>query len=73
MRLPAISGAKAVRGLEKLGFRVLRQRGSHVILRRDDPPAQVVVPLHRTLDRGTLAAILRLAKVSRCEFVRALR
>ena len=55
--------------LEKAGFYFRRQTGSHVILRRDDPFAQVVVPDHRVLDRGTLRAIIRQAGLSVDEFV----
>ena len=58
-KLPSVSGRDAVRVLQKLGFRVVRQHGSHIILRRDDPFAQTVVPDHRELDRGTLRAVLR--------------
>jgi predicted RNA binding protein YcfA (HicA-like mRNA interferase family) len=41
-------------------------------MRRDDPFAQVVVPDHKELDRGTLRAILRGAGVSAEEFVASL-
>ena len=44
--------------LKKAGFRVRRQKGSHII-RRDEPFAQVVVPDHKELDRGTLRAIIK--------------
>ena len=46
-----------------------RQEGSHIVLRRDNPPAQVVVPNHQELDRGTLRAIIRQAGLSIDEFV----
>jgi len=42
-------------------------------LRRDDPFAQVVVPDHKELDRGTLRAIIRQAGLSVDEFARLLR
>jgi predicted RNA binding protein YcfA (HicA-like mRNA interferase family) len=58
-KLPQVSGPELVRALEKLGFSVRRQHGSHIIMRRDDPYAQTVVPNHRQIDRGTLRAILR--------------
>jgi predicted RNA binding protein YcfA (HicA-like mRNA interferase family) len=58
-KLPQVSGADVVRALGKLGFTIRRQHGSHIILRRDDPFAQTVVPEHRQIDRGTLRAILR--------------
>ena len=72
-KLPCISGREAVRTLEKLGFRVARQHGSHIILRREEPFAQTVVPDHRELDRGTLRAILRQTEISVEEFIRVLR
>jgi len=53
-KLPLVSGAQAVRALQKAGFTVRRQHVSHIILRRDNPFAQTVVPNHRELDRGTL-------------------
>ena len=59
MRLPrSLSGAEVERALQRAGFYRRRQRGSHIIMRRDDPFAQVVVPAHRNLDTGTLATIL---------------
>lgn len=44
----------------------------HIILRRDVPFAQTVVPAHRELDRGTLRAIFRQIDLSVEEFVRLL-
>ncbi len=56
-----LSGRALVRALEKVGFVVKRQRGSHIILRRADPPARVVVPDHKALRVGTLRSILNAA------------
>jgi len=53
-RLPKISGRECVKALETVGFCFKRQEGSHMIVRRDTPFAQVVVPDHKELDRGTL-------------------
>jgi predicted RNA binding protein YcfA (HicA-like mRNA interferase family) len=58
-KLPQLSGPDLVRTLQKVGFTVRRQHGSHIIMRRDDPFAQTVVPNHRQIDRGMLRAILR--------------
>jgi predicted RNA binding protein YcfA (HicA-like mRNA interferase family) len=66
--LPAISGGECVKALAKVGFYVKRRHGSHLILRRDDPFAQVVVPDHKELDRGTLRAIIRRAGMGVDEF-----
>lgn len=41
-----------------------------MILRRQEPFAQVVVPDHEVLDRGTLRAILRQADIGVEEFLR---
>ena len=71
-KLPRISGRECVKALEKTGFHFKRQEGSHIILRRDDPFAQIVIPDHKELDRGTLRAILRHAGVSVDEFARLL-
>jgi predicted RNA binding protein YcfA (HicA-like mRNA interferase family) len=68
-RLPVVSGQDCVRALERAGFYLKRQTGSHLILRRDDPFAQVVVPNHKELDRGTLRAIIRHADLSVEDFV----
>ena len=72
-KLPVISGRKCVRALEKAGFYLKRQTGSHLVLRRDEPFAQVVVPDHKVLDRGTLRAIVRQAGLSVDEFVSLLK
>jgi predicted RNA binding protein YcfA (HicA-like mRNA interferase family) len=69
-KLPAISGRECLKVLLKAGFMLKRQEGSHMILRRDDPFCQVVVPDHKELDRGTLRAILRSIDFSVEEFAR---
>ena len=58
-KLPAISGAEAVRALERHGFVHVSTRGSHAKLRHPESGRVVIVPLHRTLAVGTLASILR--------------
>jgi predicted RNA binding protein YcfA (HicA-like mRNA interferase family) len=58
-KLPRVSGRECVGALEKAGFFIRRQEGSHIILRRNEPFAQLVVPDHKGLDRGTLRAIIR--------------
>jgi predicted RNA binding protein YcfA (HicA-like mRNA interferase family) len=46
-KLPRISGRECVTALSKAGFQIKRQHGSHIILRRDVPFAQVAVPDHK--------------------------
>lgn len=69
--LPRVSGREAIRVLEKLGFVVRRQRGSHVILRRGS--VGCVVPDHKELKTGTLHGVLKQAGVSVEDFLAALR
>ncbi len=71
-KLPRLSGRECIKALERAGFYFKRQEGSHIILRRDDPFGQVVVPDHRELDRGTLRAIIQAAGLSVNEFMRLL-
>jgi predicted RNA binding protein YcfA (HicA-like mRNA interferase family) len=63
-KLPrGLSGRQVRRALERVGFYLKRQKGSHMVLRRDEPFAQVVVPAHPSIDTGTLAAILDAAGI----------
>lgn len=73
-RLRKVSGEEAIRALERLGFRKARQRGSHVVLKKDTPSEVFgcVVPLHRELKIGTLRGILRQAKVNVQDFLQHL-
>jgi predicted RNA binding protein YcfA (HicA-like mRNA interferase family) len=71
-KLPVISGRECFKALENAGFCFKRQEGSHIVMRRDDPFAQVVIPNHRELDRGTLRSIIRQAGLSSEEFLKLL-
>lgn len=66
-KLPCVSGTKVAKALERLGFTRQRQKGSHLVMRRDG--SVCVVPIHREVDQGTLRGILRQAGVSPKEFV----
>jgi len=72
--LRKVSGRQAVQALERLGFRQVRQRGSHVVMVRLEGGRKVgcVVPMHRELKVGTLRGILRQAGVCPDEFLKAL-
>jgi predicted RNA binding protein YcfA (HicA-like mRNA interferase family) len=67
--LPRLSGRDCVKVLTKVGFVQLRQQGSHMILRRNIPFAQLTIPDHKELDRGTLRAIIRQSGLTVDEFV----
>jgi predicted RNA binding protein YcfA (HicA-like mRNA interferase family) len=68
-KLPVLSGADVLKMLEQLGFVQIRQRGSHVVMRRGN--VGTVVPLHKELKTGTLAGIIRQAGLTQDEFLGA--
>lgn len=65
--LPHISGAEAIRIFERLGFAVVRQRGSHIVMRRNDRGC--VIPQHNELAAGTLRCAIRQAGITPDDFV----
>ena len=64
--IPSVTGYKLIKALRKLGFEVIRTKGSHHFLRHPDGRG-TVVPVHRgeTIGRGLLAQILRDCELSR--------
>ena len=70
-KLPRLSGKEVIKALSKVGFVVVRQKGSHVIIKKHTPEVVIVtvVPNHKEIDRGTLIEIIRQAKLTREEFM----
>jgi predicted RNA binding protein YcfA (HicA-like mRNA interferase family) len=72
-KLPTdLSGRDLIKALQRIGFVVQRQRGSHVILRRESPFGRVSVPNHKTLRIGTLRTILQEAQLTVEELLKIL-
>jgi predicted RNA binding protein YcfA (HicA-like mRNA interferase family) len=73
-KLPRLSGKELVKILEGLGFVCVRQKGSHLILKKVMPDQEIgcVVPMHKELATGTLRGILRQAKVEPEDFLEAM-
>ena len=65
--LPHISGNEAINVFERMGFKVVRQRGSHVVLRKDDRGC--VIPLHKELAVGTLRSAIKQAGITDADFI----
>jgi predicted RNA binding protein YcfA (HicA-like mRNA interferase family) len=61
-KLPIISGLKLIKTMKKLGFVIVRQKGSHVFLQRGQDTT--VVPMHDPLMKGTLSKILKQSHVT---------
>ena len=70
-KLPVVSGDRAIRAFERVGYRVVRQRGSHVRLHHVSDPARqpLTIPRHRELGRGLLRKLLRDANLTLEEFL----
>ena len=73
-KLPrGLSGKEVVKALQRAGFYIKRRKGNHIVLRRDNPFAQVVVPDHKSIDTGTLASILDGADLSVEDFIKLVK
>ncbi len=68
-KLPVLSGAQAVRAFEKAGWRVDRQRGSHVVMLMEGLNVSLSIPQHRELAPGTLRSLIRVSGMSVAQFV----
>ena len=53
-KLPVVNGEKLIRFLEKIGYEVVRQRGSHVRLEKQTPVGKhkITVPYHKEIAKG---------------------
>lgn len=73
MKLPSVSGREVIKFLEKVGYVVVSQRGSHVKLRKnqENVVSTVIVPNHKTIKLGTLKSILRQAKIEEKHFAQS--
>lgn len=67
-KLPVVSARECISVLEKIGFRIRRQKGSHITLIRDEPYRRVTVPNHKEIKSGMLRRIIRDAGITVEEF-----
>jgi predicted RNA binding protein YcfA (HicA-like mRNA interferase family) len=71
--LPTVSAKEVVRAFERLGWLVARQRGSHIIMTKDNHRATLSVPDHNPVAKGTLRGLIRAAGISVDDFISELR
>jgi len=71
-KLPLISGKKAIRIFTKVGYRIVRQRGSHIRLHHPQK-RPLTIPNHKVLGKGILRKLLRDAEFSVEEFIKLLK
>jgi predicted RNA binding protein YcfA (HicA-like mRNA interferase family) len=73
-KIPPIDPQRLIKVLEKEGFKVVRQKGSHVILINEER-TRIVIPMHpgKEIKPGLYRAILREAGISREKFLKLLK
>jgi predicted RNA binding protein YcfA (HicA-like mRNA interferase family) len=69
-KLPNISGSEAVKKFSKIGYQVIRQKGSHLRLRHFDSSKQpITIPLHPSLKPGLLRHLIHSTGLTVQEFI----
>ena len=66
--LPSLSGKEVVRVFEGVGWRIARQKGSHIIMTKEGEMATLSVPDHKEIAKGTLRSLVRSAGLTVDEF-----
>jgi predicted RNA binding protein YcfA (HicA-like mRNA interferase family) len=69
-KLPTVTAQETINGLEKIGFQIVRQKGSHVRMKHEDNRV-VTIPIHgnKNLGKGLLRKILRDTELTVEEFL----
>ena len=73
-KVPSLPYTQIIRALQRDGWTVVRQRGSHIRLQKrvGNEVLKITVPAHRPVKRSTLARILKEARLDVDEFLRLL-
>lgn len=66
-KLPVVSSTKVISVACKLGFELVRQKGSHLILKNKEGK-MLVIPNHKKLKKGTLLQIIKALEITKEEF-----
>ncbi len=69
-KLPSLTAKELIAALEKIGFEIVRQKGSHVRLKHEDDRV-VTVPIHagKTIGKGLLLKILKDADLTKDDLI----
>ena len=70
-KVPSLGFRKIISALQRDGWVIVRQRGSHIRLQKhlSEETLKLTVPAHRPVKRSTLAHILKHARLSPAEFI----
>ena len=66
-KTPLLSGRKLVKIYQKLGYRKVSQKGSHIKMKNGESGIVAIIPDHKKLDRWTLKTILRETEITEKE------
>ncbi|OGM03208.1 hypothetical protein A3K72_00355 [Candidatus Woesearchaeota archaeon RBG_13_36_6] len=75
-KLPVLSGKDTIKALSKIGFKLVRTKGSHAILNKYDEEKgkiTIPIPLHKELAKGTLKSIMKQANITLEELLRLIK
>lgn len=75
-KLPVVSGKEAIKVFEKIGYKIVRQKGSHIRLRDEISPSKhppLTVPNHREIKPGLLRRLIKDANLTVEEFNKILQ
>lgn len=67
--VPSLSAKDILDALQRAGFVIMRQNGSHIILQRKNTHRTAEVPRHNPVSKGTLRSIIRQADMTVEEFL----
>ena len=68
-KLPLFSGSETIKKLEKAGWKVVIQKGSHVMMTKPDYLYTLSIPQHKELGTGLIKELLRQANLTQKEFM----
>ena len=72
-KLPVLSYLEVLKALNKIGYNIDHQTGSHIILRQDNEPhRRLTIPKHKEISKGTINSIIRQAGLTKDEFLNLL-
>jgi predicted RNA binding protein YcfA (HicA-like mRNA interferase family) len=74
-KVPSLNYPEVIAAFERAGWRVVRQKGSHIRVERSTEAGtlKLTIPAHKPIKRSTLAKILKDAEFELDEFIRLLR
>lgn len=72
-QIPLLRPEEVVKVFEKFGWSVARQKGSHIILTKENSIATLSIPKHAEVARGTLRALIKASGIDLEEFIKAIK